>query len=124
MKDLEEIRELLDRRDLDRARALLAPVIRSAPSGASIEDLGTMAALAEELGEQAWAETAYNLILRSSPNRRRAALERLLEEGIDLERDMVRIYSLCGRCRTTIRGIGCCSEGPAGAEAPDEIIDN
>jgi len=58
------------------------------------------------------------------PHRRMSALERLLEEGIDLETDMVRIYSLCGRCRATIRGIGCCSEGPAGAEAPDEIIDN
>ena len=58
------------------------------------------------------------------PNRRLQALERLLEEGIDLETDMVRIYTLCGRCRTLIRGLGCCSEGPAGAEVPDEIIDN
>jgi len=58
------------------------------------------------------------------PNRRLPALERLLHDGVDLETDMVRIYALCGRCRTAIRGFGCCSEGPAGAEAPDEIIDN
>lgn len=72
MDDLQEIREALDRRDLDQARALLAPFIRSAPSGAPIEDLETMATLAEELGEAPWAETAYNLILRSSPGHRGA----------------------------------------------------
>ncbi len=59
------------------------------------------------------------------PARRRAALERLILDEIDLEEDEVRIYHLCGHCRNIVRGYGRCEEGPVGSPTgTDEIIDN
>jgi len=88
MDELQAVRSALDRKDIDRARSLLEPLIRSAPEVDSVEDLRRLAALAEEAGETGWAETAYNLVLRSVPADEGAlsALAALAEENGEFEK--------------------------------------
>ena len=88
MDELQAVRSALDRWDLDRARELLAQLIREAPAEATVEELRRLADMAEETGEPAMAETAYNLLLRLEPGDAEAlsALAAGAEEAGELEK--------------------------------------